>query len=126
MALQYSSAGRLTFRIRKVETMGSSPDRGQELDSAREGVLEGFQLGSYLLLVDYTGRLFREAKAVISAEPAGILDASAATRTDRPASKNTAKAACSAGSSASRERLRKVATRLGLHHLPNPGGCPAR
>jgi hypothetical protein len=32
----------------------------RRLDSAREGMLEGFSLGSYLLLVDYTGRLFRE------------------------------------------------------------------
>ena len=37
------------------------------LDSAREGMIEGFSLGNYLLLVDYTGRLFREGKAVISA-----------------------------------------------------------
>ena len=27
---------------------------------------------------------------------------------------------------ASRERLREVATRLGVHHLANLGGCPAR
>ena len=30
----------------------------RRLDSSREGMLEGFALGSYLLLVDYTGRLF--------------------------------------------------------------------
>jgi hypothetical protein len=33
-------------------------------------MLEGFSLGSYLLLVDYTGRLFRDGKAV-RAEKAG-------------------------------------------------------
>ena len=38
----------------------------RRLDSSREGMLEGFSLGSYLLLVDYTGRLLREGKAVIS------------------------------------------------------------
>ncbi len=37
-------------------------------------MLERFSLGSYLLLVDYTGRLFRDGKAVISAELAGILE----------------------------------------------------
>ena len=42
----------------------------RRLDSPREGMLEGFSLGNYLLLVDYTGRLFREGKAVISAESA--------------------------------------------------------
>ena len=43
-------------------------DRGSpEAGFAREGMLEGFSLGNDLLLVDYTGRLFREGKAVISA-----------------------------------------------------------
>src|SRR4029077_10335730 len=44
------------------------------LDSPREGMVEGFSLGSYLLLVDYTGRLFRDKKAVLSRELAEILD----------------------------------------------------
>jgi len=44
------------------------------LDSPREGMLEGFSLGSYLLLVDYTGRLFREGKAVISRQVAEIFE----------------------------------------------------
>ena len=46
----------------------------RKLDSPREGMLEGFSLGNYLLLVDYTGRLFREGKAVISAELGAILE----------------------------------------------------
>jgi len=37
------------------------------LDSSREGMLEGFSLGRYLLLVEDTGRLLRNGKAVISA-----------------------------------------------------------
>ena len=37
-------------------------------------MLEGFSLGSYLLLVDYTGRLFRDGKAVMFAELMGILE----------------------------------------------------
>ena len=44
------------------------------LGSSREGMFEGLSIGSYLLLVDYTGRLFREGKARISAKLAGILD----------------------------------------------------
>ena len=36
------------------------------VDSLREGMIEGFSLGNYLLLVDYTGRLFREGKATIA------------------------------------------------------------
>ena len=46
----------------------------RRLDSAREGMLEGFSLGNYLLLVEYTGRLFRKRKAVISGELAGIFE----------------------------------------------------
>ena len=37
-------------------------------------MFEGFSLGNYLLLVDDTGRLFREGKAVISAELGAILE----------------------------------------------------
>jgi len=35
----------------------------RRLDSTREGMLEGFSLGNYLLLVDFTARLYREGKA---------------------------------------------------------------
>src|SRR6516225_4176386 len=44
----------------------------RRLDSLREGMVEGFSLGSYLLLVDYTGRLYREGKAAISRDVAEI------------------------------------------------------
>jgi hypothetical protein len=44
------------------------------LDSTREGMLQGISLGSYVKLVDYTGRLFRLGKASISAELAGIFE----------------------------------------------------
>ncbi len=37
-------------------------------------MLRGFSLGNYLLLVDYTGRLFRVGETAISAELAGILE----------------------------------------------------
>ncbi len=36
------------------------------VDSTREGMIAGFTLGNYLLLVDYSGRLFREGKAALS------------------------------------------------------------
>jgi hypothetical protein len=37
-------------------------------------MIAGLSLGNYLLLVDYTGRLFREGKATISREVAEILE----------------------------------------------------
>ena len=46
----------------------------RRLNSSREGMLEGFTLGNYVLLVEYTGRLFREGKAVISGELAGVFE----------------------------------------------------
>ncbi len=46
----------------------------RRLDSSREGMIEGLSVGSYLLLIDVTGRLFRDGKAAISAEVAGILE----------------------------------------------------
>jgi hypothetical protein len=42
-------------------------------DSTREGMLEGFSLSSYLLLVDHSGRVFREGRVMISRELAEIL-----------------------------------------------------
>ena len=35
----------------------------RRLGSTRPGMFEGLSIGNYLLLVDYTGRLFREGKA---------------------------------------------------------------
>ncbi len=100
----------------------------RKLDSARERMLEGFSLGSYLLLVDYTGRLFRDGKAVISAELAGILErlGSSAESWWARIEKLSNGRLLGRFFAASRERLREVAVRLGLHHLPNLGGCPTR
>ncbi len=101
-------------------------DSGRGL--GREGMVEGFSLGSYLLLVEYTGRLFREGKAAISAELAGILE-----RLGSNAESWQARLLKLAGGrllgrffAASRERLRDVAGRLGRHHLANLGGCAVR
>ena len=38
----------------------------------REGMREGFTLGRYLMLVDYTSRLVRDGKASVTAEVEGI------------------------------------------------------
>ena len=43
----------------------------RRLDSSREGMLEGFSLGNYLLFVEYAGRLFRPGKGVITAQGGG-------------------------------------------------------
>jgi hypothetical protein len=100
----------------------------RRLDSGREGMLEGFSLGSYLLLVDCTGRLLREGKAAVSRELAGIfarLGSSAESSWAR-LEKLSRGRLLGRFFAASRERLRDVAARLGVHHLANLGGCPAR
>jgi REP element-mobilizing transposase RayT len=100
----------------------------RRLNSSREGMLEGLSLGSYLLLVDYTGRLFRDGKAVLSAELSGILDrlgTSAETWWSR-LEKLAKGRLLGCFFAASRQRLREVAHGLGVHHLANLGGCPAR
>ena len=97
----------------------------RRLDSAREGMLEGFSLGSYLLLVDYTGRLFRVGKARISRELAGVFDrlGSSAESWWARLEKLSKGRLLGRFFAASRERLREVASQLGVHHLANLGGC---
>jgi REP element-mobilizing transposase RayT len=99
--------------------------RGQ--DSAREGMVAGFTLGSYLLLVEYTGRLFRAGKASISSELSWVF-----ARLGTDAESWSARLLKLSGGrllgrffAASRSRLREVADRLGRHRLANLGGCPA-
>ncbi|MBL7044098.1 MAG: transposase [Pirellulaceae bacterium] len=96
--------------------------------SQREGMLEGFSLGNYLLLVDYTSRLCRQGRARVSRKMASILDrlgtdASAwAERIQRLFSKTRL-----LGSyfTTDRERLRQLAKNRGVHHLDNLASVPA-
>ena len=90
-------------------------------------MLEGFSLGSYLLLVDYTGRLFREGKAVISRQVAEIFERLGSSAETWQARLEKLRKGRMLGRffAASRQRLRDVAQRLALHHVPNLGGCAA-
>ena len=87
-------------------------------------MIEGFLLGNYLLLVEYTGRLFREGKAVISGELAGIFErlGSNAENWQSGLQKLAAGRLLDRFFAASRALLREVAERLGVHHLANLGG----
>ena len=87
-------------------------------------MLYGFSPGNYLLLVDYTGRLFREGKAAISAELAGILERLGTTAESWQARLEKLKSGRLLGRffAASRERLREAAVHLRVHHLANLGG----
>jgi uncharacterized membrane protein len=100
----------------------------RRLDSSREGMIEGFSLGNYLLLVEHTGRLFRAGKAVISGELAGVFERLGSNAENWQARLRKLAAGRLLGRffAASRARLREVAARLGVHHLANLGGCAAR
>jgi hypothetical protein len=61
------------------ESAVQSANRGERFDDVGQSSLTPADrffasLGNYLLLVEYTGRLFRNGKAVISAELSGILE----------------------------------------------------
>jgi hypothetical protein len=99
----------------------------RRLDSPREGMLEGFSLGGYLLLVDYSARLYREGKATLSRAVAEILDrlGSSADHWQARLKKLSQRNLVGRFFATSRQRLRDVAARLGLRRVPNIGGCPS-
>lgn len=96
------------------------------LDSSREGIFEGFTLGNYLQLVEYTGRLVREGKASISAEVADIfqrLGSSAEVWHERIGSLSGGRL-LGRFLASSRERLDAVAQQLGLSRAANVVSVP--
>jgi REP element-mobilizing transposase RayT len=98
------------------------------LGSAREGMIEGFALGSYVLLVDYTGRLFHDGKASISRQVAGIFERLGCSSESWRSKLQKLSEGRLLGRffASNRDRLRDVARELGVHRLANLGGCPAR
>jgi hypothetical protein len=80
------------------------------------------------VLVDFTGWLFRDGKAAISAEVAGILErlGSNAESWWCRIEKLSNGRLLGRFFAVNRQRLRDVARRLGVHHLANLGGCVAR
>ena len=90
-------------------------------------MLEGFSLGNYLLLVDDTGRLFRDTKAVLSREVAEILDrlGTSADAWQSRLKKLSQGRLLGRFFASSRQRLREVGERLGLRRVANGGECSA-
>ena len=88
-------------------------------------MLEGFSLGSYVLLLDYSGRLFREGKAMISREMAEIFQRIGTTAETWQARLEKLSQGRLLGRflAARRQRLREVAGGLGLRRAVNLGSC---
>jgi hypothetical protein len=95
----------------------------QRQGSIRKGIVEGFTLGQYLLLVDYTSRVVRKGKAVVSSELAGIFERlqSSAEIWSQRIKRLHEKTWVGRFLSASRDRLRELAGKLGVRHLANIG-----
>jgi hypothetical protein len=100
----------------------------RQLDSSREGMFEGFSLGSYLSLVDYTARLFREGKAAISSELAGIFERLGCRAENWQLRMEKLRKGRLFGRffAASRDRLQKAAEHLGMRRVANLAGCPVQ
>jgi hypothetical protein len=90
-------------------------------------MLEGFSLGNYVLLVDYTGRLFRAGKAQLSRELTEILDRLGTSADRWQARLEGLRQGRLFGRffASSRQRLREVAEQLGVRRTANLGGSPA-
>ena len=94
----------------------------------RAGLLEGFSLGSYLQLIDWTSRLVRRGKASVSQDVASILDR---LGTNAQVWQTTMgklfgrSRALGVAFAFRRERLATAAAKRGRHHLANLNGCPA-
>jgi hypothetical protein len=98
----------------------------RRINSTREGTIEGFALGSYLLQVNYTARFYRERKATRSGDMAEILDRLQTSAERWQARLDSLRRARPLGRlfAATRARVREISTGLNLKHVPNLGGCP--
>jgi hypothetical protein len=96
------------------------------LDSTREGMLQGFSLGSYVQLVDYTGRLFRQGKASISAELARIFERLGCSVQSWQSRMEKLRDGRLLGRffATTRAKLREIAERLGMRRPVNVVGYP--
>ena len=93
----------------------------RQLDSTREGMLAGFTLGNYLMLVEHTGRLLRDGKASITAELSDILVRLGSSADAWQARMQRLQGGRLFGRfiSGSRELLQSTAQRLGVSRLAN-------
>ena len=90
--------------------------------SKREGMLDSFSLGSYLLLVDYTGRLFRTGKARIDNGVSEIFQRFGTSQEiwgDRMKKMLSSRVLYGRFFAADRIKLTALAQRRGQHHLAN-------
>jgi hypothetical protein len=93
----------------------------RRVDSKREGMLTGFTLGNYLMLVEHTGRMLRDGKASITAEVSDILVRLGSSAAAWQARMQRLQGGRLLGRfiAGSRELLQATAERLGVSRLAN-------
>ena len=128
-ARQSAVAGSLATRGLEDDTLWLCPieDRRHRDAHARTGLFEGFSLGSYLQLVDWTSRLVRQGKARVSHHVAALLDRLGTCADSWQATMRrlfTTSRPTGVAFAFDRDRLREAAVQRGVHHLANFGGCP--
>jgi len=92
----------------------------------RPGLLEGFSLGNYLLMLDETSRQLRPGKARVNPAADALLERLGTTRARWEATMERLFARPMAWGVAfafDREKLRAAARQRGCHHLANLNGC---
>ena len=90
--------------------------------SCREGMLDTFSLGSYLLLVDYTGRLFRNGKARMNSAVKDVFDrlgTSSEFWNDRIKRMLSSRSLRGSYFAADGEKVKRLAAQRGRRQLPN-------
>ena len=90
--------------------------------STRAGMLESFSLGSYVLLVDYTARMFRNGKARMNKNVADVfsrLGIGVEFWNDRIKQMLASRSLHGNFFTSDRQKLRDIADRQGQHHLAN-------
>lgn len=101
-------------------------DRRHRDSDSRPGLLDGFSLGSYLQLIDWTSRLVRQGKARVTEDVRSLLDrldTTAETWSVTLQSLFATSRPTGVAFAFHRQRLREAATQLGRHHLANLNGC---
>ena len=121
VAQQGSVAGsRAAAKLEEALWLIPIEDR-RSVDSAREGMLEGFTLGNYLMLVEYTGRLLRDGKASLTAELSDLFARLGSSAAVWQARMQRLRGGRLLGRfiAGSQEALRAAAARLGVSRLAN-------
>ena len=119
--------------VRKAFLLGEGDDnRKLWLENRLAELAEIFAVAvggfSDVKLVEYTGRLFRQEKASISAELAGIFERLGLSAQSWQSGMDKLRGDRLLGRffAASRVKLREIAQSLGVRHLVNLKGCPLR